>query len=493
MVAGRTAAGVTHPLLRKLDMNGAVQWSKAFAVGSLAETHFTHVIATADGGVLVGGYTYASTALGRSVMLMKVDPLGNVVWTKNYGVIGGGSLQTQFGGLVQMSDGGFAFCGGGGVFVIRLDAQADLLWSRSFQAGGFGFQGRGLAEMPDGGLVLCARSNTIQNTVLIRLDPNGNTAWVKEYEFGASIFSKYNDPYQVAVAQDGNIVFAGYFTTPDTTWFGVGGGGDMLVTKVDPDGIPIWATVVGTDTTTEIVYALVPTPDGGVALGAHTITAGFESYRPCAAKLDADGQLLWSQVFGTVEYGLIYRGGLATDGDILFLGQHSPDPNNTFPPPATRLWKMDQAGASCPNCLAAPWAVAEYTDSIEYYIPSYTEGTGWAAQDSCTFIITDNTASTTYDVCGTSAVEEVQSEPLIHAFPNPFSTSTTISLAPELVSRDPQLVVFDALGRLVRSETITVPNFILRRDALGEGLYPYRVLLNGEPIGTGKLMVAGDR
>ena len=73
--------------------------------------------------------------------------------------------------------------------------------------------------------------------------------------------------------------------------------------------------------------------------------------------------------------------------------------------------------------------------------------------------------------------------------PNPMKTSTVITAGREL--HGAKLIVYNAIGQMVRQADADGSQFILTRDNLGTGLYMVQLIENGKMVATQKLIV-GD-
>ena len=78
--------------------------------------------------------------------------------------------------------------------------------------------------------------------------------------------------------------------------------------------------------------------------------------------------------------------------------------------------------------------------------------------------------------------------------PNPFTEHATFELSEngKPFNSDfnaTKFELFDALGRLLRSEKITNDRFDFNRKDLPNGLYFFKIMAAGKVIGNGKLMI----
>jgi hypothetical protein len=93
------------------------------------------LIQTSDGGYAIAGYTKSFGAGEADVYVVKLDANGNLQWTKTIG----GTKRDVGSSLIQTSDGGYAIAGytksfgvgGADVYVVKLDANGNLQWTKT--------------------------------------------------------------------------------------------------------------------------------------------------------------------------------------------------------------------------------------------------------------------------------------------------------------------------------------------------------------------------
>jgi hypothetical protein len=155
VIAGKTKSfgnGGYDGLLMKVNKRGKVVWSKAF--GGSGDDDLVEVKRTSDNGYIACGNTRSYGSIQGDAWLIKVDASGNLEWSKKYG---DGNADGQLGfDVVQLSDGGYAFCGlyrwaggGGGVsqsFVVRTDGQGTVIWSKQHSVSGSSDDAYGIME-----------------------------------------------------------------------------------------------------------------------------------------------------------------------------------------------------------------------------------------------------------------------------------------------------------------------------------------------------------
>jgi hypothetical protein len=271
------SAGGQDAFVAKFDANGAHLWSKRF------------------------GDAEPQVALDVSV-----DGAGNVIAC--------GSLT----GVVDFGGGPLATVGFANLFVVALDAGGAHQWSRRFgdfhaeyvrcrfdAAGNVLLAGHFRGKVDFGGGPLASTQGPGADIFVAKLDAAGNHLWSKRFGDGAN--QRANG---LAVDGAGNVVVAGGFD--GTLDFGSivltsSGVEDVFVAKLDATGAPVWAkrfgdsaqqaaTAVAVDAAGDVV--LTGSFSGTLALGGPPLQAtGFVD--AFVAKLGgAAGAHLWSKPYG---------------------------------------------------------------------------------------------------------------------------------------------------------------------------------------------------
>ncbi len=135
------------------------------------------------------------------------------------------------------------------------------------------------------------------------VDPDGSPRWVQR--FGG----QGNDiAHAVAVDADGSAVVVGSFSekldVADET-FSTGGGQDIFVVRLGPNGEPVWAKAFG-GAGDDIALAVTISGDSIFIAGEFSVTAGFDDMIVQSegetdaffAALDGDGAVLWVSASG---------------------------------------------------------------------------------------------------------------------------------------------------------------------------------------------------
>lgn len=133
-----TGFGGYDVFLVKADKYGNLLWQKTIG-GS--DWDFAYSLnSTSDGGFIIAGTTYSYGYGNADGYVVKTDANGNIAWTQIYG----GVNDDEFKSVVQTNDGGYALTGytksyndvdSGDVWVFKLDALGDSIWSKSYGLG----------------------------------------------------------------------------------------------------------------------------------------------------------------------------------------------------------------------------------------------------------------------------------------------------------------------------------------------------------------------
>ena len=248
-----------------------IAWDRTLGGESYEELNALEIL---PDGIIAGGSTRSGVAFGSpsdfswNILITKLDFNGNPVWQRTYGADQDERLwtliPTRDGGFVA---GGYSYSGINGdktepsrgdrdVWIIKIDAQGQLLWDKTF-GGLFQDELFSLLEMPDGGFLLGCHSNSnisgdktenslgLHDVWMIRTDASGNMLWDKT--IGGSGYEQIND---LIWAPDGAVYGAGGTTSaandgnlgPETAH----GGMDFLLMKMNPaNGSLYWTRRFG--------------------------------------------------------------------------------------------------------------------------------------------------------------------------------------------------------------------------------------------------------
>ena len=305
-------------------------WTRTFG-GSSADG-VQAIQQTRDGGFILAGYTFSFGHGYANGYLVRTDEAGNLLWSHAYGGPGWEYLHT----VAETADGGFVAAGyttstgagGRDMYLLRVDAQGNRLWERTF--GGAGIDvAQGLAVDAQGNLVLAGYTNSSgageMDVYLVKTDAEGNVLW-SQTRGG----EEADAAMDVLVDSQGNYLVAGATGSFEAE------NRDIYVIKLSPEGSIFWEELYGKRgdyLSYDWANSIIETSDGGylVAGNSNALQGAStgELMNMYLVRIDALGNLLWEEFAGR---GQFYDYGNAVlelpGGDFLVAGTSKTRSNN---------------------------------------------------------------------------------------------------------------------------------------------------------------------
>ncbi|WP_437538932.1 hypothetical protein WME79_22755 [Sorangium sp. So ce726] len=322
----------------KLDASGACLWNVALPNTASGIAKYSTLAADAQGNLLAAGLARGTFDLGagpmagatesQDILIAKYAPDGRLLWAKRFGndavqlapqiavdragnaVVTGGAR-----GSIPIGDEPIVGAGGVDALVMKLDATGEVLWGKLF--GDHDYQAcRGVALDRQGNvLVMGDFGGTIdfgggplvsagdRDIFVAKLDPDGTPRWSKRFggalnQTGLDIDTDGHGALHVLAALDGTVDFGGGALTASS---------GIAVAKLDPDGQHIWSRQFG-DGMSLVHYQIAADDQGNTVLtgsfggtidfGNGPIGSGDGAVEEAfVAKLDPHGDALWSRCF----------------------------------------------------------------------------------------------------------------------------------------------------------------------------------------------------
>ena len=285
----------------KVDDEGNKQWEALY--GGTDSDYFVSAEQTSDGGYILGGSSasppsgnkttafYGTGQGGGDLWVVKINGIGKKLWERSFG----GNDRDDMVAVRQLPDGGYVVAGWSrsgasgnkaslsfghsDYWLIRLDSAGDKIWEKHY-GGSLGEELTGFIVTVDGGFVLGGLSQSgiegnktapnhgevTEDYWIVRTDPDGNIIWDKTYGgtgrdwFGA-VVQTTDGGYLLGGTSlslsDGNKTVANF------------GNGDCWVVRIDSGGGVLWDKAYGGNST-DYLFAILPTPDGGFLLGGNS-------------------------------------------------------------------------------------------------------------------------------------------------------------------------------------------------------------------------------
>lgn len=262
--------GLHDSWVLKLNATGGIEWAKCYGGGGFENA--ASVMQAADGGFIVAGHSDSvsdDTPVNFGIKdgwIMKLDALGAILWTKNYG----GTHHDSINEIIGTTDGGFAFAGESDSFngptniqgpkdawIVKTSADGTVEWSKIIGMPDSRESFRCLGQTTDGGYIAAGSINATDasNVLIVKFDSQGNEQW-RRIMGGSSI----DYAYDVKETANGYLV-ACWTLSDDGDITGAHDGFDSWFIKLAFDGATQWTKIYG-GSENDHLQSLEPLGDG---------------------------------------------------------------------------------------------------------------------------------------------------------------------------------------------------------------------------------------
>jgi PGF-CTERM protein len=266
-----------------------MRWNKTF--GGDGDDRVYSLMHTSDGGYILAGYSYYIDERHFDARLVKTDANGNMQWQRN--IKGNDSIEAH--SAMQTSDDGYIIAGSTGIYygiydfwLVKIDAEGTEQWNRTFEKGTFSSDRvKSVLETSDGGYLIAGSSSACNNWTcpddvwLVKTDAEGTEQWNRTFGGDSS-----DQLYSLQQTFDGGYILGG-----DTRSFGTGSS-DFWLVKIDNNGIELWNRTFG-GANHESAHSVQQTSDGGFIMAG--VTGSTYSYDCWLVKTDTEGVEMWNR------------------------------------------------------------------------------------------------------------------------------------------------------------------------------------------------------
>ncbi|QMU29522.1 T9SS type A sorting domain-containing protein [Adhaeribacter radiodurans] len=301
--------------LVKTDANGKKVWDKT--LGGRGSDYLKVIISLPEGGYLLGGSSYSAAGEDKSensrgysdYWIVKIDLYGNKIWDKTFG----GNNADDLEAIIATPDGGFllggtSFSGMGSdksdinrgenssdYWIVKINRNGDKEWDKTF--GGTHMDNlASIIATPNGDYLLGGSSNSLvsgdktaannaqnlntYNFWVIKMDSQGNKKW--DFTYGFTNFDSYLttilfEPVSSQFILGGSTIGN---STGQTDY-------DYLVANIDENGVENNIVAVG-GKKNDFLSTIAPTPEGNILIGGTSFSGagkdkseenkGYEDY-----------------------------------------------------------------------------------------------------------------------------------------------------------------------------------------------------------------------
>lgn len=268
----------------------------------------TTMLEAVDGNIIIAGSTDSYGSGKNTLYVIKVNQLGDTIWTRIYGGNGDDNAEA----IDYTSDGGYAIAGtsssfnGYDFYLLKINESGDKVWEKSIGQTDYFEWANGVVSVADGYVMAGYsipphESNDLGNVWLVKTDLNGDMVWNKTFGGDGLDWA-----FSLAKCNDGGFIISGY-----TNSFGAGDL-DMYLIKTDSLGIMEWDAKFG-GTSTDKAYDAIQTADGGYIACGSTRSFGDHTEQVYIIKTNAAGGKEWSKLINGESGSLFARDICKTD------------------------------------------------------------------------------------------------------------------------------------------------------------------------------------
>lgn len=264
-----------------------VTWRRTF--GGMGTDEARSVRQTTDGGYIAAGTTGSFGHGASDVYVLRLDEMGNPLWTHTYGGPGvdmGAACREVPDGFVVAGTTTSGWQGAYDMLLIRTDMAGEPLWERSYGTSDWDLC-NAMDAIADGfvlGGISYGNGMPQGAALIVRTNLDGDTIWTRR------LWGAYRmECNGIAFTSDHGVVVAG------TTGTSVGPE-DGFLAKFDANGTQEWISYFGGDEA-DVLKSVVETGGGGfVACGTSHSGSAVENI--FLVGVDNSGQFQWSRAIG---------------------------------------------------------------------------------------------------------------------------------------------------------------------------------------------------
>jgi len=278
----------------KLDSLGSIQWTKSY--GGPNGDFGSFIEQTSDSGyILNGNYNFG---LNAENWLLKLDKFGDTLWTRKYS-FGNGGTRVEWPNSMSIENNNVI--GTVGTFtpipfnfsysyIITYLSNGIFLNSRYYNFSNYGSEFYAINNGHNNTFVATGyhgiNSNTV-NIILANTDLYGDTLWSKKYYSSTRSFGK-----TVCKTNDGGYIVGGAKMNSSIGWQ------NMYIIKTDSIGDTLWTKFIF-NPREEIVNSIIQSSRNTFILLGRTIDSLNISYNIKLIELDINGNILWTRIYGS--------------------------------------------------------------------------------------------------------------------------------------------------------------------------------------------------
>jgi hypothetical protein len=504
-------------VINDIQAQPTIEWQKTFG-GTGTEWPYA-INTTSDNGFIIAGKTLSNNGdvtgfQGLSdYWIVKTDSVGMLQWQKTLG----GTATEEAHSIQQTFDGGYIVVGWSNsldgdvtgnhgvddVWVVKLSNNGSIEWQKTL--GGTNTDWAwSIKQIADSNYVIVGSTFSNDGDVsgnhgdydvwLVKLSDAGNIIWQQTLGGTSS-----DQARTVEQTSDGGFIVAASSQSNNGDVSGNHGDYDILVVKLDSQGIIQWQKSLG-GSSADIQYGALQTNDEGYFISGVTTSnngdvSGFHGTSDFwVVKLDNQGNLQWQKCLGgtwadqgrdakqTIDGGYIVAGyAKSINGDL----------TNNFGGEDAWLVKLDTAG----NIEWQKTFGGSYDEQVNSILQISNEDFAFASYtNSNDYNVTNNHGQADFWIVKLNQVNTandfLESDANFNVFPNPAKENMTI-ISNKIYTQPFEISIFNSLGEVLLYKHVTTPtkNTLLNISQLNNGVYFLNIVSNGSSYYHKKIII----
>jgi hypothetical protein len=315
-------AGGRNALFAKLNVPGTVSWAKK--IGGSAEDLLS-VVNVSGGGFLVTGMTKSFGTAPTKYNIVWAKFNGDATWTPVYQKVFGGAGD-EIGGFELTSDGGLLFCGTSDsyaandddILILKINSVGSVVWTKVLHKGPTDSASQAI-ELSDGyvvsGRIPVAPPSPLPGILVMKLNKStGAPIWTKLYTLPLTTGTLTGGSLHPLA--DGSFILSGTMTPLGSTV------GKTILVKISSAGAIQWQKSYGCASASVMASNVIENSDGTLIVSGTLMVPSTYNASILVMKLTASGALTLKRRLGaTTEYnmGVVMK---SDTGELLLSGAH---------------------------------------------------------------------------------------------------------------------------------------------------------------------------
>lgn len=300
-------------IIVKLDSIGTIEWVKTYSGPSIEAVAYLEQ--TPDSGYMVNAL-YDGGANSKS-WLLRLDANGDTLWTKTFSAGNGSTEPAMQNSMASVNNAIYGMAGNYtpipitflSAYFISATSNGFLLSNKIYSPSIDGTDVRSVCKTYDGGFIMVGVIGippTYSDIYVIRTNTYGDTLWTKSYDL-----SYHEVAYDIKQTNDSGFIITGIVQNLALMQY------NLCLIKTDANGDTLW-TKNYVDTLTCIGRSVQQTKDGGYIIVGTINNPDPQVY---LVKTDMNGDILWTKEFGTIAGDRGYFVRQTKDGGFIISGE----------------------------------------------------------------------------------------------------------------------------------------------------------------------------